>query len=79
MRNELAFENKNAAFEVAKKLIEENYVVMISKEETLTVLNYEFAWGSNRNEVVFMPEEEFDAKYIPMHSDDYYEDEDEEW
>ena len=53
MKNELAFHNHKNALEVAQKLIEENYVVMISREEDLIILNYEWAPCGNRNYVVF--------------------------
>ncbi len=59
MKNELAFHNHENALEVARKLIEENYVVMISREEDLIILNYEWAPYGNRNYVVFGDADEY--------------------
>lgn len=54
MENEIAFTNHENAFEVARKLIEENYVVMISQEEQLYIVNYIWSPNGDRNDVVFM-------------------------
>lgn len=51
---EIAFTNHENAFEVAQKLIEENYVVMISQEEQLYIVNYIWVPNGARNGVVFM-------------------------
>jgi len=59
MKNELAFKNHDSACAVARALLAEEYVVMLSKEEDLIILNYEWAADANRNEVVFMSQEEF--------------------
>ena len=59
MKNELAFHNHENALEVARKLIEESYVVMISREEDLIILNYEWAPYGNRNYVVFGDADEY--------------------
>lgn len=53
-RNELTFANKEAAFKVAELLLEECYVVMISREEEFYILNYEYSEGCDRNDVVFL-------------------------
>ena len=45
MGNEIAFTNHENALEVAHKLIEENYVVMISQEEQLYIGDY--IWTPN--------------------------------
>ena len=63
---ELAFENHVNGLEVAQKLIDEHYVVMLSKEENLLILNYTYSQYANRNDVVFMSHEEFDDKYYEM-------------
>lgn len=59
MKNELAFASYENCFQIAKILVEENQVVMISREENLWILNYEYSHNSNRNDVVFMSQEEF--------------------
>lgn len=55
---ELSFSDKERAFEVAKLLLEENYVVMVSKEEELVVINFQYSYNSNRNDVIFLNKEE---------------------
>ena len=68
-KNEIAFKNHERGFEVAKKLLEEEYVVMLSHEEDLLIVNWEWceAPQADRNCIVFMPryeyEEEFDKHY----------------
>ena len=53
--NEIAFANSEDAFKVAETLLKNGYVVMVSKEEHLTIVNY--LWTSyseaDRNEVCF--------------------------
>lgn len=53
--NEIVFKNHDKGLEVAKALLDEDYVVMLSYEEQLLVLNYEWSErGADRNDVVFM-------------------------
>lgn len=59
MKNELTFHNLEGAFVVANSLIKENYVVMLSTEENLIVLNYCWAPDGNRNYVVFGDADEY--------------------
>lgn len=59
MKNELAFKSCDNCMQVARILVEENQVVMISKEENLWILNFEYSHNSDRNDVVFMSKEEF--------------------
>ena len=52
--NEIAFHDRYNAQRVAALLLEEGYVVMISREEQLYIVNY--VWSpndANRNDVVF--------------------------
>lgn len=53
MNNELAFRTYEEATQVAKTLLDNNYVCMFSLEDDLVILNYEWAEYSNRNEVIF--------------------------
>ena len=53
MKNELAFDTFEDAMTVAKILIKNDYIVMLSKEESLIILNYEWSPHGNRNYVVF--------------------------
>ena len=71
MKNELAFKDRNAAFRVADMLIDEDYVVMISKEENLIIVNYEWSeHNSDRNDVVFMRRDEFEEHYFEVVNED---------
>ena len=64
MKNELTFKDHDRGFDVARALLNEDYVVMLSYEEDLLILNYEWSeQGANRNDVVFMPKWEFEEKY----------------
>ncbi len=63
-KNEIAFKNHEHGLAVAKMLLEENYVVLLSCEENLLIINYEWTEDfANRNDVVFMQRWEFDEKY----------------
>ena len=56
--NEIAFHDRYNAQRVAALLLEEGYVVMISREENLYIVNY--VWSpndANRNDVVFSSRE----------------------
>lgn len=66
MRNEIAFRNKENALKVAEILLEEDNCVLLSKEEDLYIINFEYSQYSDRNNVVFMDREEFDTKYYEM-------------
>lgn len=58
---ELAICNRENAIKIASMLIDEGYVVMLSKEENLTILNCIYTSEcANRNEVVFMSRETFE-------------------
>ena len=63
MKNELAFESCENCMAVARILVEERNVVLISREENLWILNFEYSHNSNRNDVVFMSQEEFYEQY----------------
>lgn len=63
MKNEIAFHNKENALKVAEILVEEDNCVLLSKEEDLYIINFEYSQYSDRNNVVFMDREEFDTKY----------------
>lgn len=59
-RHELVFANMESAFKVAELLLAECYVVMISREEQFFVLNYEYSEHCDRNDVTFMPIEDYE-------------------
>lgn len=61
--NEIVFKNHDKGLEVAKALLDEDYVVMLSYEEQLLVLNYEWSErGADRNDVVFMPRYKYEEE-----------------
>lgn len=64
--NELAFYNHKKGLEVAKALIDEHYVVLLSYEENLLIINWEYSPISDRNDVVFMSREVFEEKYVEV-------------
>ena len=52
---ELVFETPEAAFETVRQLLTKgHYVVMLSREEELWIVNYLYSDLCNRNDVVFM-------------------------
>ena len=66
MRDEIALHDKETALKIANILVDEDYVVMISREENLYIINYLYAQYSDRNGVVFMDREEFDTDYYKI-------------
>lgn len=67
MNNELAFETPEAAFETVRQMLTEgHYVVMLSREEQLWIVNYEYSDLCNRNDMVFMSYEDFCDKYCEI-------------
>ena len=61
--NEIAIRNKEAAMKVISCLVEEKYCVMLSREEDLYIIDFEYSKYSNRNNVVFMSREDFEQKF----------------
>ena len=69
--NELAFDTADAAFETVRQMLTSgHYVVLLSREEQLWVVNWEYSDLCNRNDVVFMPIDEFDEKYCEIAEDE---------
>lgn len=66
MRDEIALHDKETALKIANILVDEDYVVMISREEDLYIINYLYARYSDRNDVVFMARDEFDTDYYKI-------------
>ena len=61
MENELAFTDYERGFDVAKALLDEGYIVMLSYEEEFLILTYEFSeHGADRNDVVLMRRDEYE-------------------
>lgn len=65
MKNELVFETAEAAFETVRQMLTKgHYVVMLSREEQLWIVNYVYSDLCNRNDVVFMSREDFEEEYF---------------
>ena len=61
MENEIAFTDYERGFDVAKALLDEGYIVMLSYEEEFLILNYEFSeHGADRNDMVLMRRDEYE-------------------
>ena len=72
MSNELAFHNHENGLQVAKMLLDEDYVVMLSYEEDLLILNYEWSeHHADRNDMVFMPKWEFEEGYCKLEEESF--------
>lgn len=57
---ELVFETSEAAFETVRQMLTKgHYVVMVSREEELWIVNYQYSDTCSRNDVVFMSREDF--------------------
>lgn len=63
-QNELSFHNHERGMAVAKALLDEHYVVLLSYEEDLLILNYEWSPNTDRNDVVFMRRDEFEEEFF---------------
>ena len=71
MKNEIAFETAEAAFETVRQMLTDgHYVVMLSREEQLWIVNYEYSDLNDRNDMVFMPVEEFDERFCEINEED---------
>jgi hypothetical protein len=46
-----------------------HYVVMLSREEQLWIVNYLYSDTCNRNDVVFMSREDFEEEYCEVAKD----------
>ena len=77
MENYLVFKDGVHMDEVVKSLLEEEYVVMISREDEFYVVSYLYVPGSDRNKVVFRTieeQEEIDEELIDAFINDLRED-----
>ena len=67
---ELVFKTWSDAITVAKTLMQNDYVVMLSYEEELTILNAVWSDSCDRNDVVFMSRDHFDEFYKLIEEDE---------
>ena len=64
---ELVFTTPEAAFETVRQMLTNgHYVVMVSREEELWIVNYLYSDLCSRNDVVFMSREDFEEKYCEV-------------
>lgn len=67
---ELVFEMPEAAFETVRQMLTSgHYVVMLSREEQLWIVNYQYSDLCDRNDVVFMSREDFEERYCEVAKD----------
>lgn len=57
---EIAVDNYEDAIEIVRVLLNNNYCVMLSKEDKLYIISYVWATFSDRNEIAFMSRDEFE-------------------
>lgn len=63
---EIAVNDYYDATTIAEILMNNDYVVMMSREEDLYIINVIWSAGCNRNDVVFMDRGEFEEKYVEV-------------
>lgn len=64
---EIALDTYEDAVATAEILLRNNYVVMLSREDAMFIVNAVFAfYGGDRNDAVFMSREYFDDTYMPI-------------
>lgn len=63
MKSEIAVQSKESALKIVDILVDEEYCVMLSREESLYVINYEYSEYSDRNNVIFMDRGTFEQKF----------------
>ena len=70
MEHEIAVQDKEVALKIIDLLVDQDYVVMLSREENLYIIHYLYSKYSDRNDVVFIEREEFDMKYYQMEDEE---------
>ena len=74
MKNELAFKDHNRGLQVAMALLDESYVVMLSYEEDLLIINYEWSeHHADRNDMVFMRRDEYEEEIDKIGNEIYHD------
>lgn len=68
--NEIAFKDHINGMSVAEMLLEEGNVVMLSYEDDLLIVNWEWCESgfANRNDVVFMSQREYEEELDKVYS-----------
>ena len=62
-KNGIAVSDKEAAMKIANILVDEEYCVMLSREEDLYIIDFEYSEYSDRNNVIFMDRGTFEQKF----------------
>lgn len=63
MKSEIAVQSKESALKIVDILVDEEYCVMLSREEDLYIIDFEYSEYSDRNNVIFMDRETFEQKF----------------
>ncbi len=71
---EIAVNDYYDATTIAEILMNNDYVVMMSREEDLYIISAIWSDTCNRNDVVFMDAGEFEEKYVEVTPNDRCED-----
>ena len=66
----MTFKDKENVEAVVSALLQEEYVVMLSREDEFIIINYLYADNSDRNEVVFMSRDTFEDNFYEVEDDD---------
>lgn len=69
-KNEISFFNMEDALATTRILLRNDYVVMLSQEENLWIVNYEWSPTCNRNDVVFISRDEFEDEFFNIKKDE---------
>lgn len=70
-KNEMALHSFEDVVTIAKLLLDNGYVAMISREEQLYIVNYVWSHrGADRNDVAFMNREELEDIIFNTESED---------
>ena len=72
---EISCRSRGAATTLVDMLLDEDYVVMLSREEDLYIVNYIWSQrGADRNDVVFMDRDEFYTDFCEIEDEDEEDD-----
>lgn len=66
LKIEITLDTYEDAVATAEILLRNNYVVMLSREEEIYMVNAVFAAYGDRNDAVFMSRDYFDDTYAPI-------------
>ena len=62
-KNEIAVSDKESVMKIANILVDEEYCVMLSREEDLYIINFEYSEYSDRNNIIFMDRPSFEQRF----------------